>query len=61
METSVHFGGKYSLWRFFTVFFVRENPEQTFYWFFEATCPVARERGEWTEHANWIKTNREVY
>uniref|UniRef100_H3DL27 DENN domain containing 1C n=1 Tax=Tetraodon nigroviridis TaxID=99883 RepID=H3DL27_TETNG len=26
------------------MFCVRENPEQTFYWFFEATCPVARDR-----------------
>ncbi|CAG11527.1 unnamed protein product, partial [Tetraodon nigroviridis] len=23
---------------------LKENPEQTFYWFFEATCPVARDR-----------------
>lgn len=25
---------------------VRKNPERTFYWFFEAGCPVARDKGE---------------
>lgn len=25
---------------------VRQNPERTFYWFFEAACPVARDKGE---------------
>lgn len=25
---------------------IRQNPERTFYWFFEATCPVSRDAGE---------------
>jgi len=28
----------------FVVF--RENPEKTFYWFFQASCPIARGKGE---------------
>uniref|UniRef100_A0A3B4XYC7 DENN domain containing 1C n=1 Tax=Seriola lalandi dorsalis TaxID=1841481 RepID=A0A3B4XYC7_SERLL len=28
------------------LFPVRQNPERTFYWFFEASCPVARDKGE---------------
>lgn len=33
----------------FALFPVRQNPERTFYWFFEATCPVARDKGEWAD------------
>jgi len=33
---------------------VRENPERTFYWFFEAACPVARDKGEWANEASRI-------
>lgn len=29
-----------------TLFLLRQNPERTFYWFFEATCPVAIDKGE---------------
>lgn len=29
-----------------TLFPVRQNPERTFNWFFEAACPVARDKGE---------------
>lgn len=37
---------KYSHTSAVTLFPVRQNPERTFYWFFEATCPVARDKGK---------------
>ena len=27
-------------------FLLRENPDRTFNWFFEATCPITKEKGE---------------
>ena len=26
-------------------FLFRQNPERTFHWFFEAACPIARDKG----------------
>lgn len=39
------FKNKFVSW-LLNLFPVRQNPERTFYWFFEATCPVARDKGE---------------
>lgn len=33
---------------------LRENPDKTFYWFFQASCPIARDKGGYHTHTHWL-------